>query len=223
MLPGYFKGLEAAGAVPIMLPLSPDAREALRVCDGLLITGGQDVDPAFYGEERTPLCAEVSEERDQVEKMLLDQALEWEMPVLGICRGIQLINACFGGDLYQDLETQRPSKIEHHMTAPYNRAAHRVHVSGSTRLGAIVGEGELGVNSYHHQAVRRLGRNLQVSAVSEDGLIEGIEIPSHPFFIGVQWHPEFFFEKDKASRALFKAFSVAAQRYKLSKKCGQKH
>ena len=214
MLPGYLNGIIRAGGVPVMLPLTSDPDvlyRAMDVCSGFLLTGGQDVSPQLYGDRPLPQCGEVSPERDAMETMLLQKALESDKAVLGICRGIQFLNVYCGGTLWQDLQTQRPSDTEHHMSPPYVRTVHRVSIIPDTMLHQILGCMELNVNSYHHQAIKKLGGGLQTAAVSEDGLIEGVVMPLHRFVCAVQWHPEFASPDDAAAQKLFAAFIAAAR------------
>ena len=159
MLPGYMKVIERCGALPVMLPLTEDTEEleqCLGMCDGLLLTGGHDVDPAVYGEEAIPECGQCCHTRDVMEAYLLKRAVETDLPVFGICRGIQSMNASLGGTLYQDLDTQHPSETEHHMTPPYDRGVHKITVKEGSLLARMIGAGEHSVNSYHHQAVKEL-------------------------------------------------------------------
>lgn len=212
MLPGYMKGIEEAGGIPVMLPLTEDETILERLAesfDGFLFTGGQDVSPELYGEEVLPECGECSPERDAMERILLEKILMSGKPLLGICRGIQLLNAALGGTLYQDLPAQHPGEINHHMTPPYDRAVHKVTLSPSAPLYEILGTGEIAVNSYHHQAVKELAKALEVSAVSEDGLVEGVYMPDKKFVMAVQWHPEFSYLKDENARKIFEAFVKA--------------
>ena len=213
MLPGYLNGIIRAGGVPVMLPLTiePDVLyRAMDVCSGFLLTGGQDVSPQLYGENLLPQCGEVSPERDAMETMLLNKALESDKAVLGICRGIQFLNVYCGGTLWQDLPTQRPTDTEHHMSPPYDRTVHRVSIIPDTMLHQILGCTEFNVNSYHHQAIKALGGGLLAAAVSEDELIEGVVMPEHHFVCAVQWHPEFAPPDDAAAQKLFAAFVHAA-------------
>ena len=214
MLPGYLEGLEQAGAVPIVLPLPEaldDLPQLVSLCDGLLFTGGQDVSPALYGETPKATCGEICPARDRVEQVLLHLALERDLPVLGICRGIQFLNATLGGTLYQDLPTEHPSQTQHHMTPPYDRAVHTVTLQPGTPLAELLGEEHIGVNSYHHQAVKTLAPCLTEMAWSEDGLIEAVCLPEKRFVWAVQWHPEFSFRVDEHSRKIFGAFVAAAK------------
>lgn len=213
MLPGYNDGIENAGGVPLMLPLSRDKKvlaAAFEVCDGLVLTGGQDVDPALYGG-RKENCGEICEKRDFAEALLLKLALERDKPVLGICRGIQFLNAALGGTLYGDLKTEHKSSVGHVMTPPYDRAVHKVTIKKGTPLYDIIGAEQISVNSYHHQAVKTLSPKLLEAARSEDGLIEGVFLPGKKFVLAVQWHPEFSFKTDENSRKIFSAFVNAAK------------
>ena len=212
MLPGYMKMLEAEGAIPLMLPLTANAEELdyfLALCGGFLLTGGHDVSPSVYHAGREPWCGPCCESRDEMERYILSRAVEQDRSVLGICRGIQFMNACCGGTLYQDLETEHASPIDHHMAPPYDRTAHWVTVQKGTPLFDILGKEQIGVNSYHHQAIKTLSPAFQAMAISEDGLIEGIYMPDHKFIMGVQWHPEFSYQVDENSRKLIRAFVLS--------------
>lgn len=214
MLPGYVQGLEDAGAAPMILPLTAD-REALAryaaLCDGFLFPGGHDVDPALYGEEPSPLCGTVCPERDSMERLLFPLALETGKPLLGICRGVQMMNVMLGGALYQDLPAERPSEVEHHGQPPYDQVIHTVTVAEGSPLAQAVGAGEMGVNSYHHQGIKTLGRGLKIAAAAPDGLVEAVYLPDHRFALAVQWHPEFSYKSDENSRKIFRAFVDAAR------------
>lgn len=213
MLPGYMNGIEAAGGTPIMLPLT-DSEEVIKraagLCNGLLLTGGQDVSPAVYDREKLSCCGEVCPERDREEALLLDLFIKTDRPVLGICRGIQFLNAHLGGTLYQDLDTQYGGTVEHHMSPPYDRGIHTVSIVKGTPLHRLLDIDEMSVNSYHHQAVKRLADPLCECAISGDGLIEGVFMPDKKFVWAVQWHPEFSYKKDEVSLKILKAFVAAA-------------
>ena len=214
MLPGYMRGLEAAGAAPVMLPLTADGAVLERLttlCDGILLTGGQDVEPALYGREKSPACGETCPARDAMERRLLELALARDLPLLGICRGIQLLNAALGGTLVQDLPGERPSAVTHRMQPPYDRAAHTVRLLPGTPLASLLGMETLGVNSCHHQGIGALASPLREMACAPDGLIEAVYLPDRRFAWAVQWHPEFSFETDENSRRIFQAFVAAAR------------
>lgn len=209
MLPGYMKMLEAENAIPMMLPLTSKVEELdffLEICGGFLLTGGHDVSPHIYQSEKRAWCGKCCELRDEMEQYILTRAVEQNKSVLGICRGIQFMNACYDGTLYQDLEIEYTSNINHHMKPPYDRVAHQVAIQKDTPLFDIIQKEQIGVNSYHHQAINRLSPSFQATAVSEDGLIEGIYMPGHKFVLGVQWHPEFSYETDDSNKKLIKAF-----------------
>src|SRR5579863_6580308 len=192
----YVKALLAADAQPGELELVT-AADARRVradsLDGVLFAGGEDVDPALYGEEKKYASVEVNRARDQFEMALLDRALDRRLPILGICRGSQVINVKFGGTLYQDLASDTAPEFEHRQTnAGKTRSdtAHAVTVTEPDSLLAGAVPGSCRVNSIHHQAIKRLGRGLKVTAHSEDGLVEAVEAAeAYPFLVAVQWHP----------------------------------
>lgn len=211
MLAAYTAALEACGLVPIILPLTADpeaARRALDCCDGLLITGGQDVDPASYGESVLPQCGPLAPVRDALETALVREAAARDLPTLGICRGAQIMNAALGGTLWQDLPAQAPSDIVHRQERPYDQPVHPVTVAEGTPLADILGPGSHGVNSLHHQAIHRVAEPLEIAAVAPDGLTEAVFLPGKRFFLGVQWHPEFLFDAGADSRRLFEAFAA---------------
>ncbi len=209
MLPGYMDGITAAGGVPLMLPLTDDEetiKQLLGTVSGILLTGGHDVDPAVYGEEPVPECGIWCSARDRMESQLLGQALELDIPVLGICRGIQFLNAFLGGTLYQDLPTQHRSGIEHHQKPPYDVPVHEVSILKDSRLFELLQAETLEVNSYHHQAIKHKSDKLRTMAVSADGLIEAVDMPDKKFVWALQWHPEFSYLKDESSRKIFEEF-----------------
>lgn len=213
MLPGYMKGIEEAGGIGVMLPLITDKDAILTLIekfDGFLLTGGQDISPELYHEENFQKCEELCKDRDQMETILLNELIKLDKPVLGICRGIQIINATLGGTLYQDLPTEYPSHTTHRMKAPYDRSAHQVTLEKNSLLYDILSIEHMGVNSCHHQAIKKLAPSLNVAATSEDGLIEAVYLPNKKFFLAVQWHPEFSYLKDINSKKILKAFINAS-------------
>ena len=214
MLPGYMDGITEAGGIPVMLPLTHDEGEIEELLDhmhGILLTGGHDVSPALYNEEPLKECAQTIEERDRMEMILLKKTLERDMPVLGICRGIQFLNVFTGGTLYQDLPTQRPTKTEHHQSPPYDISVHEVTIKDDSKLFKLLGKSSIRVNSYHHQAVKDLAPSLETMALSEDGLVEALYMPHHRFLWAVQWHPEFSYMTDEASLQILEALIKAAE------------
>lgn len=209
MLPGYMKGIELAGGVPVMLPLTFDEgaiAQLVDVMDGFILTGGDDVAPALYGEERMLECDESCAERDAMERILFPMALEKNRSVLGICRGLQLMNVLLGGSLYQDLATQHPSQIVHRQSPPYDVPIHNVALVEEAPLAQLLGKSQLGVNSCHHQAIKALAPSLQAMAWSPDGLIEAACMPEKRFVWGLQWHPEFAYRVSEDSKKIFNAF-----------------
>ncbi|MCI8758610.1 MAG: gamma-glutamyl-gamma-aminobutyrate hydrolase family protein [Oscillospiraceae bacterium] len=213
MLPGYMDAIAQAGGLGVMLPLAEDGadiRRLLEGCNGVLLTGGHDVSPALYGQEILPVCGELCPARDRMEGELLRQAIDRDLAVLGICRGMQFMNAVLGGTLYQDLPAQRPSDCDHHMAAPYDREAHKVSLPRGTPLAELLGKEEMGVNSCHHQAVRDLAPRLAPMALAPDGVTEAVYMPERRFVWGVQWHPEFSWRVDERSRKIFAAFTAAS-------------
>ena len=209
MIPGYMKGIEAAGGIPVMLPLTTDYKIIQRLVenfDGFLLTGGQDVSPKLYGEEILSECGQINQQRDKMEQILIKQVIELDKPMLGICRGIQILNTVLGGTLYQDLPMQYSSEIDHHMMPPYDRVVHKVILNEEAPLYSILNVKEIGVNSYHHQAIKDLSEKLKIAAVSEDGIIEGVYMPGKKFVLATQWHPELSYLKDENSMKIFNAF-----------------
>ena len=214
MLPGYFRCVEAVGGVPVMLPLvsDPDSLRTLGdALDGLLLTGGPDVDPALYHQEKLPCCEELCPQRDKLEQPLLEDFLQQGKPVLGICRGFQLLCVHLGGELWQDLSSQMGSQVCHRQPKPYNEPTHPVTIERDSPLGKLLGVDRLEVNSCHHQGVKCLSPRMKAMARTPDGLVEGLWVPDHPFCMGVQWHPEFFGPENPHSRKLFAAFVDACR------------
>lgn len=216
MLPGYMDMLSAAGAVPLILPFGCDGDLArfLEICDGFLFTGGHDTDPSVYGEERIPACGATCAARDSLEGELLRLCIGADVPVFGICRGIQFINAALGGTLWQDLPSQRPTRIAHCMKPPYDRIAHTVSFVPDGPLHRLLGVKEAGVNSYHHQAVQKTAPGLEPMAWSEDGLCEGLYRSESSFLWAVQWHPEFSYKTDPLAFRQVEAFRAACAAYR---------
>ena len=207
MLPDYLDGIKAAGGVPVILPIEmsqADADRIVETCDGFLFTGGQDVAPELYGTKDTTGTIVPSLERDKLESLLLKKALQADKPILGICRGLQFINAFLGGTLWQDLPSQHPSDIAHRQGKPYGVPTHKVLLSGD--LQTLLGKDILEVNTLHHQAIKDLGKDLIPLAESPDGLIEAVKMAGKHFVWAVQWHPEYMFKTDGDSLRVFSWF-----------------
>lgn len=205
----YMESLARAGAGMRWVELS-DPEQAVQdalTCDGLLLPGGGDMDPKFYGQERIPACGEPNRLRDAAEPLLLRAFLAADKPVLGICRGIQVMNAVLGGDLYQDIKP-----FEHLPHNDHWAKVHTVTVRRGTLLSRILGQDTVLVNSQHHQAVDRVAPGFTLAALSEDGIVEAIEKPDAGFCLGVQWHPEWLSDADPAMQSLFDAFVNACSK-----------
>lgn len=210
----YAEAVAGVGGLPFILPLTNDpdlVAEWAEGLDGLLLSGGPDVDPGRYGEEPRQGLGEIAPLRDAMEFLLLDRMLAADKPVFGICRGVQVMNAFFGGTLYQDLERERDGALQHSQSAPRDHLAHRVELVAGTLLERIVGAPEIPVNTFHHQAVSRLAPGCVANAFARDGVVEGLEHPGYRFALGVQWHPENFWRKEISSRRLFAALVQASQ------------
>ncbi len=205
----YIESLARAGAEMRWVELN-DPEQAVQdalTCDGLLLPGGGDMDPKFYGQERIPACGEPNLLRDAAEPLLLRAFLAADKPVLGICRGIQVMNAALGGDLYQDIKP-----FEHLPHNDHWAKVHTVTVRRGTLLSRILGQDTVLVNSQHHQAVDRVAPGFTLAALSEDGIVEAIEKPDAGFCLGVQWHPEWLSDADPAMQSLFDAFVNACSK-----------
>lgn len=205
----YIESLARAGAGMRWVELS-DPEQAVQdalTCDGLLLPGGGDMDPKFYGQARIPACGEPNLLRDAAEPLLLRAFLAADKPVLGICRGIQVMNAVLGGDLYQDIKP-----FEHLPHNDHWAKVHTVTVRRGTLLSRILGQDTVLVNSQHHQAVDRVAPGFTLAALSEDGIVEAIEKPDAGFCLGVQWHPEWLSDADSAMQGLFDAFVNACSK-----------
>lgn len=211
----YVRSVKEAGAVPVILPpVDPsDVGALLDRLDGVLLSGGADVDPALYGHAPHPRLGRVERRRDDFEIALVREALRRDVPVLGICRGQQVLNVATGGTLVQDIPSTLERAAEHDATGRRWRRSHDVAITPGTRLREILGQDLASVNSFHHQSVDAVGEGLVVSArCPEDGVVEGLEMPSRAFVIAVQWHPESFWDRDPAQLALFRAVVQAATR-----------
>jgi putative glutamine amidotransferase len=215
----YVRVLTAAGAIPWLVPLLPGDELTLRAIyerlDAVFLTGGVDVDPASYGEERHEMCDRSDPARDWAEIHLIRWALAEHKPILGVCRGIQIINVACGGSLYQHVPAQYPDAIKHDYfptVTEYTRdyLAHPVRLDAGSRLGRLLGSPEVAVNSMHHQGIKRLADGLRPCAFAPDGLIEGVESPNGTYLVGVQWHPEELAEAHAPMRRLFTDFVAAA-------------
>jgi putative glutamine amidotransferase len=210
----YVRSVQNAGGIPLLIPLGLSIAELLVILqriDGLLLTGGGDIDPARFGGQSHPSVHQVDPDRDEVEIGLVKEAIRLEKPFLGICRGIQVANVALGGDLFTDIASHLPNSLEHEQVPgrPWEYLAHSINVEAGSRLAEILGGTQFEVNSLHHQAVSRLAGDFQASAYAPDGVLEAFELPGHPFGVAVQWHPEWL-QDHPSMQALFKAFVQSA-------------
>jgi len=208
----YVHALTKAGSEVVILPAGDgeSARRLAESLDGVVLSGGADLDPTHFGEGPHPKLGYIDPERDQFELALVKAAIQAGTPVLAICRGIQVLNVAMGGTLYQDIPSQINGAIKHRQEAPRYHASHKVIVERHSKLAGMVGAGEVLVNSFHHQAVRQVAPGLVVSARSPDGVIEGIESAHDLFVVGVQWHPECMTDRYPAMLEIFAAFVAEA-------------
>jgi putative glutamine amidotransferase len=217
----YVEGVAAAGGVPVVLPPNGGARSAEAVIhslDGLLLSGGSDLDPGYYDEVPAPELGPTIPERDAFEMPLLDLALRRGLPILGICRGMQLLNVALGGTLYQDLPSQwGRGVLKHRQETPKWRPTHEVELRDGAYLAEIMDRDVIKVNSYHHQGIKDLAGGLVVSARSSDGVAEAVEAwdLSERWLVGVQWHAEAMRGSDPRQGSLFEAHVSAAERHAL--------
>ncbi|MDH4097017.1 MAG: gamma-glutamyl-gamma-aminobutyrate hydrolase family protein [Nitrospira sp.] len=212
----YIRAIEELGGIPLILPLvaAPAARRRLLDgVDGLLLTGsGPDLPPRLYGERQRYKFPLVSERRTDFELDLVSQARTRDLPLLGICGGMQTVNVACGGSLFQDISSQVPTALDHRQQKKAIHVSHPVTVTPNSLLQKVVDRVILMVNSSHHQSVKLVAPSLVASAIASDGIIEAIESPKHRFLLAVQWHPEFLFERHAAHRRLFDALLRAARR-----------
>jgi putative glutamine amidotransferase len=212
-LDDYVASIEAAGGRPRVLEVTESAKKVLGEIHGLLLTGGGDVDPAFYGEDRHESIDDAEPGRDEFEIDLARRAIEANLPLLAICRGAQVLNVAAGGTLVQDIPSAVRTGLPHSIQRPKDHVAHDVHVVPTSKLEQVLGSAVVAntcrVNSRHHQSVGRLGQHLVATATAPDGVVEAIESPNATFCVGVQWHPENFWRTGEF-KPLFDAFVAAA-------------
>ena len=205
----YVESVIKAGGIPFIIPFNTDkevTKEQIKYVDGLILSGGHDIFPQLFGEEPKQHIGETFLDRDNFDILLLKTAVDQKKPVLGICRGHQVINVTFGGTMYQDLSYNKDIYIKHSQATKWDRPTHTVEIKENSFLSEIFGKEGL-VNSFHHQVVNKVADDFKVTALSKDGVVEGIEnISDVKFILGVQWHPESMIHTDKNSAKLFKRF-----------------
>lgn len=210
------KAIVQAGGIPIVLTnfaLEEDIRTIVDRIDGLFLTGGHDIDPTYFDEEPIPKLGTVTPTRDQFELAIAKKALEVNKPILGVCRGSQILSVATGGDLYQDIYTQIDGDLlQHVQKAPSAHGTHFIEITEGSLLHQLTGETKMKVNSRHHQAARKTVGPMTVSAKASDGIIEAIESSTHAFVLGTQWHPEnTAVAQEKQSQAIFSGFINACK------------
>lgn len=216
LMPSYIEAVAAAGGIPILIPLNLSEENLLAIfarIDGLLLPGGGDIDPAVYqGQDHETLFG-IDHDRDRVELLLARTAVTHQKPMLAICRGIQVLNVALGGNLYEDVFSYMPHALRHDNFGkkPRNYLAHHVAIQPDSLVARQLGKTDTAVNSLHHQGINRLAEELTAVATAPDGLIEAVEVPGHPYAIGVQWHPEMLIHDDPDMLALFAGLVTAAR------------
>lgn len=210
----YLRAIRHFGGIPVLIPATAGEEEQamlLNLCDGLVLTGGNDIDPALYGEEVLNDTVEPAPERDAGEYRLCDMALERKLPILGICRGLQMLNVYFGGTLHQDIPSQCPSDVKHRMEEPWHRTEHDCLVHGASPLFSLLGQETIHVNSHHHQAVKDIAPGLRAMGKCSDGIVEALWKPGDTLLWAVQWHPEKIWDIEASSARIFRAFIDACE------------
>jgi putative glutamine amidotransferase len=208
----YTRAIERSGGVPILLPYVENGEvieQFAELCDGFLFTGGADIEPKRYGEQTKDTCGEIEYYRDALEFKALEIARRTSKPILGICRGLQLINVAFGGTLYQDIPSEVETQIRHLQSEPKFSFSHDVIVLEGSPLYRLMGKNRLCANSFHHQAIKSLGEGLEIMALADDDIIEAVCLSWDRYLRAYQWHPERLYENDADSRLIFDDFIEA--------------
>jgi putative glutamine amidotransferase len=211
----YVSAIEKAGGVPVILPYAESSEtleDYVSLCDGLLFTGGVDIEPIRYGEKTSSFCGKIQKYRDEHEFKTFEKAFRTGKPILAICRGCQLVNVAFGGTLYQDLPTELPSEISHRQTEEKFSPSHSVRIERGSPLYELLQSDECKANSFHHQAIKTLGKDLAVMATAHDGVIEAVYFVGESYLRAYQWHPERLFDSDEQNRKIFGDFIGACKR-----------
>ena len=211
----YSRAVHTSGGAPVLLPVAQDS-QSLKIIldrlDGLLLTGGPDINPKAYGEQPVPGLGDIDEELDHMELSVTRAAIAQKLPLLAVCRGIQILNVALGGTLYQDIGQQIDDSLNHLQQASKQVTTHKIAIEKPSRLHGIMKRKTIWINGRHHQAIKDVAPGLTVTARAPDGVVEAVEHEARDFVIGVQWHPEGTWRKDRYSKLLFKAFVRAAAR-----------
>ena len=205
--------IEKAGGIPLIAPYlkeEADIAQLVEQADGVFLTGGDDIDPAFYGAEKRPECGAVCTERDRFEDALIKEALRQDKPILGVCRGAQMMNASLGGTLYQDLKAETRTEVDHTNYAKFAGGAHTIEVDENSILYRIMGQREMETNSLHHQGIRTLAPRLRAVAWTPDRLVEAVEVIGQTYAVCYQWHPEMMTDSEQYNK-LFADFIAACK------------
>ncbi len=217
----YIRVIEKAGGLPIVIPYVNDKeniKKYVELCDGILFSGGADVCPIHYGEEARDVCGATEPQRDEIELAFFDVVFGTSKPILGVCRGLQFINVALGGTLYQDLDTDAPSSVVHRRKEKMFDCYHSVRIVDSTFLSELLGKEELCVNSFHHQAIKTLGKGLVPAALAADGIVEALSHKGEQYLRAYQWHPERIDDESEDSHRIFSDFIDACIKAKAKEK-----
>lgn len=219
MIPGYLNGIIQAGGIPMIIPYSTNTDILEEVCnyiDGVILTGGGDIDPLIYSNYINNKCGGINKFRDKEEIYIIKKMIEMDKPLLGICRGMQLLNIVGGGELYQDLDEEFGSKINHnHKEDADKKGSHFVNIVENSKLYNAIKNEQLCVNSIHHQGIKKIAKGAIANAISEDGLVEGIEFPKLKFALGIQWHPELMYNFNNISLNIFRLLTKYSARERI--------
>jgi len=205
----YIHSIEESGGLPILIPYVKNKKlldNVIALCDGFLFTGGGDLDPTLFGEALPPHCGKIEPLRDELDFAAISRTLVSGKPILGICRGIQVLNVALGGTLYQDIPTEYKTEICHSQTNGLHAHSHSVQIEKNTPLYSLLGVPKMPANSFHHQAIKVLGQGLVPMAFAEDGIIEAVYSTEHPFIRAYQWHPERLYDIDIHHKKIFDEF-----------------
>ena len=210
----YIDAVREAGGIPILFPVLKDVEKIeklIDVCDGVIIAGGNDVSPNLYNEERKEYCMRLDEDRDYTEVAIIKEMIKRNKPLLAICRGFQILNVVLGGSLYQDIDIEifNGAKANHRQEQKIFSLAHDLKLKEEGLLFKITNKKVIGVNTLHHQALKKLGQGVVPGGVTEDGIVEAFHVEGKKFFLGVQWHPELLFRNYEDQEKIFKAFIEA--------------